>query len=259
MLPIIWEFNKSNGSIRLVTDFREVNQIVVKNRYVSEKVTTILKDIQQYSVCLSLDITNAYSQVRLHDLNLDTLGCRLKNQVFAYQRLPQGFCNSPSYFQRIVDNLIGTHKNVIIYQDDVLILSLDLQSHTKDVEAVISKLTQAGFKLNLSKCHFLKEECEFLGYKLCSTGICPTEEFLLRIKTYPKCQSTADLRKFKGIFNYIKHFIPSSSSLMINLNISIGDTSKKEGRKKKTIPEQVKEDIKRMINAAAKTNGIKFF
>ncbi|CEF61357.1 Reverse transcriptase domain and Integrase,catalytic core domain and Ribonuclease H-like domain and Retroviral aspartyl protease domain and Aspartic peptidase domain-containing protein [Strongyloides ratti] len=249
---------KSDGTIRMVTDFRNVNSIIVKDRYVSEKITTIMRDLQTYTVCSLLDITSAYSQVPLDDSNCDTLGCRLKSETFSYQRLPQGFCNSPSYFQRIIDHLIGNIKNVIVYQDDILVLSPDITSHTVTIETVVSILVLNGFKLNINKCQFFKEECEFLGYKLKPTGISPTEKFKLRIKTYPECNLIADLRKFRGIFNYIKHLIPNSSELMTNINTYIGNTPKKEGRTKTIIPESIKNDIKKMVQAAMETNGINF-
>ena len=52
----------------------------------------------------------------------------------------------------------------IVYLDDIIIFSDTKEEHLKRLEAVFKKLTTAGLKLKPSKCHFFREEIEYLGH-----------------------------------------------------------------------------------------------
>ena len=50
-----------------------------------------------------------------------------------------------------------------VYIDDVLAFSRTLEEHLEHIEWVFQWLRLAGLKLRSSKCHFLREEVEYLG------------------------------------------------------------------------------------------------
>ena len=60
----------------------------------------------------------------------------------------------PSYIPETDGDLSGGPQSplVYLYLDDIVILSKDLCSHLKRLEAVIEKLEEAGLKLKPSKC-----------------------------------------------------------------------------------------------------------
>ena len=46
----------------------------------------------------------------------------------------------------------------------MLIASETLEGHLRDIEDVLERLRQAGFKLNSEKCEFMRMEMMFLGH-----------------------------------------------------------------------------------------------
>lgn len=84
--------------------------------------------------------------------------------------MPFGLTNAPGVFQRLMhkvlmgSNPMNGNQFVSVYIDDVLIYSTTLKEHLKHLELVIQRIEGAGLKLKPSKCCFVREEVEYLGY-----------------------------------------------------------------------------------------------
>ena len=53
----------------------------------------------------------------------------------------------------------------------MIVTGKDRQEHFKNLRLVLEKLKDAGFKLNLKKCKFLKSSVEYLGHVIDKEGI----------------------------------------------------------------------------------------
>ena len=77
-----------------------------------------------------------------------------------------GLTNSPATFQTMMNSLlrdlINTGK-VLIYIDDILIFTNNLDEHCKLVCQVLSILSANKLYLKPEKCEFKKQQIEFLG------------------------------------------------------------------------------------------------
>ena len=72
-----------------------------------------------------------------------------------------GLCNSPATFQRMMNDILRDLINeghVIVYLDDILIFTQDLQEHRKLVHWVLQRLRDHHLYLKESKCFFEEEE-----------------------------------------------------------------------------------------------------
>lgn len=56
----------------------------------------------------------------------------------------------------------GTGKNIMIYMDDIFILT-EILGHKKRVEQAIEKLRRAKFRINLEKIQYCKNVVKILG------------------------------------------------------------------------------------------------
>lgn len=54
--------------------------------------------------------------------------------------------------------------NVIVYQDDVLVLSPNVEEHNLTLQKVLSALKEASIKLNTNKCKFFTDNVQYLGH-----------------------------------------------------------------------------------------------
>ena len=58
-----------------------------------------------------------------------------------------------------------------VYLDDILIFSKTFEDHLSHLQAVITRLSDAGLILKPSKCHFIQQKMEYLGYLITPQGI----------------------------------------------------------------------------------------
>ena len=72
---------------------------------------------------------------------------------------------------------------VFAFVDDVLIASEDIETHLKDVAAVLDRLKEFGLRCSLKKCEWMKDEVEFLGFLITFEGLQPKADKVETIKT----------------------------------------------------------------------------
>ncbi len=53
---------------------------------------------------------------------------------------------------------------VMIYLDDIIIFSQTMDEHLQHMRKVLEALQQAGLKLKLKKCEFIKKQLKYLGF-----------------------------------------------------------------------------------------------
>ena len=78
--------------------------------------------------------------------------CILPWGKYEYKKLLMGLFNSPDIFQEKMNKLFNSLKCVRTYIDDLLIISnKSFQDHINNLDKVINKLKQKGFKVNADK------------------------------------------------------------------------------------------------------------
>ena len=73
---------------------------------------------------------------------------------------------------------------------------------------MIERLQQAGLKLKPAKCHFVREEVEYLGHLITPEGLKPNPKLVTAVKEFPVPQDVREVRQFVGLSSYYRHFIP---------------------------------------------------
>uniref|UniRef100_A0A0N5B5L8 RNA-directed DNA polymerase n=1 Tax=Strongyloides papillosus TaxID=174720 RepID=A0A0N5B5L8_STREA len=249
---------KKDGSVRLCQDLRVLNKIVIKDRYQTMSVRSIFRDMEKFEFASSIDITKAYWQIPLSEKNKELVGFRLGNETYAFQTLMFGLCNAPSYFQRTMDEILRGVTGVMIYLDDILILTKEGENHKNKVMEVMSLLNAANIKINIKKSFFYRKEIDFLGFTIKPEGITPREKFVKALERYKNPDTIASLRKLRGLFCFVQHLIPGAQLMTKEMNEYIGNTSKIEGKKKVILPDSVKKEVEMIIEAVKKCTGVEF-
>ena len=76
--------------------------------------------------------------------------------LYQYNYLPFGTSCSPAIFQKFLTEVLSEINSIVIYQDDILCYSENLENHEKLLDKVLSTLMEAGIKINHEKCQFLQ-------------------------------------------------------------------------------------------------------
>ena len=75
---------------------------------------------------------------------------------------------------------------------------------------VLQRLWQHGLKIKPSKCHFFREQCNYLGHVVTAKGVATDPAKTKAICLWKKPQNERELRPFLGLagyyWRYVKHF-----------------------------------------------------
>jgi len=81
-------------------------------------------------------------------------------------------------------------------------------------ERTTSGYQTIGLKIKKSKCLFMAPEVEYLGRKINSEGLHPTQDKIKAIRNALKPQSVTELKPFLGLLSYYSRFLSNVSSTL---------------------------------------------
>lgn len=116
---------------------------------------------------------------------------------------------------RVFTDQIDT--NVKVYVDEIVIKIRHKAALLGDIEETSRTLAQAQMKLNLGKCTFWLEECQFIGYQTTKEGIAPkqtkVQDFLDSMTPY----KLKGVHEINGRLMALDRFIAKSAEKSIPL------------------------------------------
>jgi len=133
--------------------------------------------------------------------------------LYEFLVMPFGLTNAPAVFQRLMQRVLGGLNPeagpdfVAVYIDDVLIFSRTISEHLSHLQAVISRIEEAGLKLKPSKCYFARQEVEYLGHLVTPEGLKTNHKLVESITHFPTPSDVNGVRRFLGMASYYRRFI----------------------------------------------------
>jgi hypothetical protein len=134
----------------------------------------VLQELEGFTFATALDLNMGYYTIRL-----DPDASKICTIIFPWGeysslRLPMGIAGSPDIFQAKMPELMVALEFVRTYLDDLLcITKASLDDHFEHLRLVLTRLREAGLRVNAPKSKFCSVEMEYLGYILTRTAIKP--------------------------------------------------------------------------------------
>ena len=85
------------------------------------------------------------------------------------------------------------------------------EEHIAEVQEVLTKLENAGYKASKEKSKFLKPDAVWLGYKIRKEGIKPLRDKTEAIRKLNPPKNVKDIRSFLGSVQYLAKHITTLS------------------------------------------------
>ncbi|GFW32519.1 retrovirus-related Pol polyprotein from transposon 17.6 [Trichonephila clavipes] len=138
--------------------------------------------------------------------------------LFESTRMQFGLCNAAATFQRFIDEVLRNLPFVFAFVDDILVASSSPEEHLQHLQILFTRLQQYGLSLKPSKCIFGVTTIKFLGFKVSESGIEPLSDRVDCILNFPQPTTLTQLRRFLGLFNFYRRFVPKAAHLLAPLN-----------------------------------------
>ena len=98
-------------------------------------------------------------------------------------------------------------KFILVFFDDILIYSPDLQSHVNHLRTVLEILRSHQLYAKMSKCMFAQLRVEFLGHIISYNGVEIDAAKVECIRAWPVPEIVKVLRGFLGLTGYYSRFV----------------------------------------------------
>lgn len=212
--PVVLQ-KKKDGSWRFCVDYRKLNEVTRKDKYPLPRVQEIFDALTGAKYFSKLDFKGGYHQVPIDERVRLKTAFVTRSNLWEYNVMPQGICNGPPTFQRIVNKVLGRlqWQFVLAYIDDIIIYSKTIEEHLNHVDQVLSLLYNANFRLNPNKCLFVQQQIQFLGHEIDEQGIRPCPEKTRAILNLPTPKTIKAATSFVKMAEYYRSHIPNFSML----------------------------------------------
>ena len=201
--PVKKAFSKAKGVLTLVP-LPKIDEIYAR-----------LKGLNIYS---TFDMRSSYYHMVLSKKSRPKSAFVSLFGKWEFKRCPFGLAQVPTYFQRLVNEVLSGLTFAFGYLDDILVYSPDMETHLEHLRSLFVKLREADFKLKEVKCNFLKKHIQYLGHMVSGKGITPVPEKLESIQKMPPPKTPKEVKQFVGLIGYYHKFVPRFSDLAQPLN-----------------------------------------
>jgi hypothetical protein len=200
---------KKNGKFRFCVDYRQLNQITIKDQYPLPRIDDLLDTFGKAKYFSTLDLTCGYWHVEVKPKDRKKTAFITNEGLYEFNVMPFGLTNAPATFQRLMNKIFKPYLNkfVVIYLDDTNIFSSTFEEHLQHLRKVLNEIGKSGLKLQPDKYHFGKTTLSFLGHIISKNGIQPDPAKVSAVEHFPIPTNLTILRGFLGLASYYRRFI----------------------------------------------------
>ncbi|GJW70978.1 putative reverse transcriptase domain-containing protein [Tanacetum coccineum] len=212
--PVLF-VKKKDGSFRMCIDYRELNKLTVKNRYLLPRIDDLFDQLQGSSIYSKIDLRSGYHQLRVREQDILKMAFQTRYGHYEFQVMPFGLTNAPAVFMDLMNRVCKPYvdKFVIVFIDDILIYSKDEKEHEEHLKAILELLKKEKLYAKFSKCEFWIPKVQFLGHVIYSRGIHVDPAKIESIKDWASPKTPTEIRQFLGLAGYYRRFIEGFSKI----------------------------------------------
>lgn len=205
---------KKDGTVRLCVDFKTtLNPQLRVDFYPLPKPDTIFAHLANGVYFTSLDLKDAYTQLRLDEDSQELCVMNTHKGYYKLTRLIYGVASAAAIFQSVMDEILIDLEGVVCYIDNILVQGKSLDECVRRTYAVLGRLDRFNVRLNASKCLFFVKELEFLGFVIKNgcRGQAPSITYAITHAKIP--ENAKEVSSFLGLLNFYAVFVPMISTV----------------------------------------------
>ncbi|KAI3771736.1 hypothetical protein L6452_02903 [Arctium lappa] len=160
--PVLF-VKKKDGSMRMYIDYRELNKVIIKNKYPLPRTYDLFDQLQGAGCFSKIDLRSGYHQVRVREEDVSKTAFRTWYGHYEFLVIPFGLTNAPTIFMDLMNRVCRPFldRSVIVFINDILVYSKDEEEHEQHLREVIEVLRREKIYAKFSKCEFGCEKFNF--------------------------------------------------------------------------------------------------
>lgn len=224
--PVLF-VRKKDGSKRLCIDYRALNKVTKTDAYPMPRIQESLDRLASARFYSSLDATWGFWQNPVAEEDIQKTAFNTRYGAYEFLVTPFGLKNSPSAFQRMMDEIFKDYIDdfLLVYVDDLLIYSKTKEEHLRHLELVAKRLAEYFLQINMVKSEFCKKSVKYCGYVAEDGKLKIDKEKIKLLLKWPVPENASAVRSFLGFLGYYRRFIKDFGTLAAPLHDISGTKS----------------------------------
>ena len=206
---------KSNGSLRLCLDPKDLNQAIKRPHHSTPTLDNVLPKLNGPKYFSILDARSGYWNIKLSEQSSYLTTFNTPHGRYRFLRLPFGLVCAQDVFQKKVDETFGDLPGVTGIADDIIVFGTkdDGSDHDANLARVIERARQTGLRFNADKLKVRCREIPFFGNIIGTNGLRPHPHKMAAIQEMKPPTDLKELQTFLGLATYLNRYTPLLAKL----------------------------------------------
>ena len=210
---------KKDGTLRLCIDYRQLNQVTIKNRYPLPRIDDLFDQLRGVYVFSKIDLRSGYYQLKTRSEDVPKIDFRTRYGHYEFLVMLFGLTNAPTIFMDLMNRVFRSYLDrfIIVFIDDILMYFKSKAKHTRHFTLVLKKLREYRLYAKFSKCQFWLDQVSFLGHVISAQGILVDPQKVAAVENWEQPRTVTEVRSFLGFAGYYRRFVKDFSAIALLL------------------------------------------
>jgi hypothetical protein len=126
-------------SLRLCVDYRTLNVITVKNKYLLPRIYILFDQLAGAKIFSMVDLRSGYHQIKIRPEDIPKIAFSTRYGLYEYLVMSIGLTNAPAHFIYLMNFVFipELDKFVIVFIDNILIYSKSEEEHAQHLRVIL--------------------------------------------------------------------------------------------------------------------------
>ena len=131
---------KKDGGVRITINYKNLNAISPLGQLPIPRVDEVIDSSGNGRIFSLFDLVYSFNQITIDKDTIPLTSFCTPDRLFDWLVMPQGSSASPSWFVKVIDEVIKGLERVAAYLDDIIVFDPDPTDHVANIQALFCRL-----------------------------------------------------------------------------------------------------------------------